>query len=116
MNDFTKISYYDLRWEGLHSRISPLIGRSDELDRLSRIVRRRNHNNALIVGPGGIGKTALMRGWALRTVQQDIKTSVVELDASSFHALGGATAPGFGKYQEALERLPASIVCIDNFG
>ena len=116
MNDFTKISYYDLRWEGLHRRIVPLVGRTDELDRLSRIVGRKTHNNALLVGPGGIGKTAFIRGWALQAIKQNNQTSVVELDASSFYPLGASTVPGFAKYQEALERLPASIVCIDNFG
>ncbi len=116
MNDFTKIAYYDLRWETLAKRIAPIAGRSEEMERLSRLVRRRLQNNALVVGPSGIGKTALIRGWARQMVSQHPKTKIVELDHAGFFGLGGAVSSGLAKYEEAIQRLPACVVVLDNFG
>lgn len=63
MNNPKKITYYNLREEALAGRLPVPVGRNDEMERLNRIVGRRINNNALIVGPHGIGKTALIYGW-----------------------------------------------------
>lgn len=41
-----------------------LIGRSQEIDRISRILSRRNKNNPVLVGEPGVGKTAIVEGLA----------------------------------------------------
>jgi ATP-dependent Clp protease ATP-binding subunit ClpC len=51
--------------------ISPLIGRSAELDRMLDILGKRQSNNPLIVGPSGVGKTALVEGLAQRIADGD---------------------------------------------
>lgn len=42
--------------------LSPLIGRESELERLIHILLRSSKNNPAVVGPAGIGKTALAEG------------------------------------------------------
>lgn len=41
-----------------------LIGRNQEIDRISRILSRRNKNNPVLVGEPGVGKTAIVEGLA----------------------------------------------------
>jgi ATP-dependent Clp protease ATP-binding subunit ClpA len=47
-------------------KIDPLIGRTDELDRLMQILCRRRKNNPILVGDPGVGKTAIAEGLALQ--------------------------------------------------
>jgi ATP-dependent Clp protease ATP-binding subunit ClpA len=45
--------------------IDPLIGRTEEVNRLIQILSRRRKNNPLLVGDPGVGKTAIVEGLAL---------------------------------------------------
>jgi ATP-dependent Clp protease ATP-binding subunit ClpA len=45
-------------------KIDPLIGRSEELQRLVQVLCRRRKNNPLLVGEAGVGKTAIAEGLA----------------------------------------------------
>lgn len=52
----------DLLREAGNQAHPPLIERQVELDRLARRLRQRLHNNLIITGPAGCGKTALIHG------------------------------------------------------
>ena len=54
----------NLNKEALEGRIDPLIGRADEVERLTQILARRSKNNPLLVGESGVGKTAIAEGLA----------------------------------------------------
>jgi ATP-dependent Clp protease ATP-binding subunit ClpA len=45
-------------------RIDPLVGRLQEVERVSQILTRRRKNNPLLVGESGVGKTAIAEGLA----------------------------------------------------
>jgi len=116
--DFAKIRYYDLKLEALKGRLKDIVGRTEELSRLTRVMSRTIDNNCLIVGPSGIGKTALVHAWAKQSVQegQSNKLPIVEFDPESFEVFNSATPVPFQRYVEALESLPKCILFIDNFG
>ncbi|MBR6231740.1 MAG: ATP-dependent Clp protease ATP-binding subunit [Alphaproteobacteria bacterium] len=57
-NDYL-INYTRQAREG---QLTPLIGRAKELERLIHILLRASKNNPVVVGPAGIGKTALLKG------------------------------------------------------
>lgn len=61
MADVSKyiINYTQMAKAGL---LTPLVGRQDEVNRLMHILLRKNNNNPLVMGPSGIGKTALIEG------------------------------------------------------
>jgi ATP-dependent Clp protease ATP-binding subunit ClpC len=117
MADFSKINYLDLKLEAAHGRLPVLTGRREEAERLTRVVSKDLHNNCLVVGEAGSGKTALLRGWSAellkQTAFQDLQ--VVELDSESFAGLQAPTGWS-GKYQEALAGLPSCAIIIDDFG
>ena len=72
-------------------KIDPIVGREDEIERVTQILSRRRKNNPLLVGEAGVGKTAIAEGLAYRIVKGDIpevlKNSVVfSLDLASLLA------------------------------
>ncbi len=45
-------------------KLDPVIGRSDEIDRVIQILCRRTKNNPVLIGEAGVGKTAIIEGLA----------------------------------------------------
>jgi ATP-dependent Clp protease ATP-binding subunit ClpC len=48
----------------------PVIGRDAEMDLLAQVLLRRNKNNPVLVGEAGVGKTAVVEGFASRLVSE----------------------------------------------
>ncbi|WP_185873340.1 AAA family ATPase [Blattabacterium cuenoti] len=56
----------------IEGKIDPLIGRENELERISQILIRRTKNNPLLIGEPGVGKTAIAEGLALNIVKKKV--------------------------------------------
>ena len=60
----TDISRYLINYSALarEGKLTALVGRESELERLIHIMLRTTRSNPVVVGPAGIGKTALIEG------------------------------------------------------
>ncbi len=53
-------------------KIDPVIGRTEEIRRITQILSRRTKNNPVLVGEPGTGKTAIVEGLAKKIVENDV--------------------------------------------
>ncbi len=72
-------------------KLDPIVGRQDEIERVSQILSRRKKNNPILIGEPGVGKSAIAEGLALRIVQRKVSRvlfnkRIVSLDLASLVA------------------------------
>ncbi|HNE93295.1 MAG TPA: ATP-dependent Clp protease ATP-binding subunit, partial [Chitinophagaceae bacterium] len=58
--------------------LDPIVGRENEIERVSQILSRRKKNNPILIGEPGVGKTAIVEGLALRIVQRKVSRVLYE--------------------------------------
>jgi len=86
------------------NKLSPIIGRDDEIRNVIRILSRKTKNNPVLIGEAGVGKTAIAEGLALRIFKGDVSTAlknrtVFSLDMGSLVA----GAKYRGEFEERLK-------------
>jgi len=68
--------------------LDPIIGRDEEIERVSQILSRRKKNNPVLIGEPGVGKSAIAEGLALKIVNRKVSRNllnkrILTLDLSS---------------------------------
>ena len=62
----------DLTAKAKSGKIDPILGRDFEVRQIVDILTRRRQNNPILTGEAGVGKTAVVEGFALRIAQGDV--------------------------------------------
>ncbi len=91
-------------------QIDPVLGRDSEINQVIDILLRRRQNNPILTGDAGVGKTAIVEGFAQRIACGDVPRGLrdVQLRALDLGLLqAGASAKG--EFEERLKSLIAEI-------
>jgi ATP-dependent Clp protease ATP-binding subunit ClpC len=101
----------DLTQKARDGGFDPVIGRSEEIDRMVQILGRRSKNNPVLVGPPGVGKTAVAEGLAQIIIDKKVSDSLKDMQVFSLD-LGGLVAGTKyrGEFEGRLKAIVEGIV------
>jgi type VI secretion system protein VasG len=90
--------------------IDPVVGRESEVRQMVDILIRRRQNNPILTGEAGVGKTAVVEGFALRVAHGDVppvlrNVSVRTLDLGLLQAGAGVK----GEFENRLKQVIAEV-------
>lgn len=78
-------------------KLPPVVGRSQEITQMIEILCRRTKRNPVLVGPAGVGKTAIVEALAMRIVQGDVPAPLKNVQLYSLqpsNLVAGASISG----------------------
>ena len=93
----------DLTAQARSGSMDPIVGRDDEIRQVVDILMRRRQNNPILVGEAGVGKTAVVEGFAQRIARGDVPPSLKEVELRSLDVgLLQAGASMKGEFEQRL--------------
>ena len=101
---------FDLTERARRGELDPVLGRDYEIRQVVDILTRRRQNNPILVGEAGVGKTAVVEGFAMRVAQGEVpdalkNVSVRALDLALLQAGAGVK----GEFESRLKGLIKEI-------
>lgn len=97
----------DLTAKARNGKIDPVLGRDFEIRQIVDILTRRRQNNPILTGEAGVGKTAVVEGFALRIAEGDVPDPLKNVALRSLDL--GLLQAGAGIKGEFEQRLKSVI-------
>lgn len=104
----------DLTKLAREGKLDPIIGRSDEMDRLVQILSRRKKNNPVLIGEPGVGKTAIVEGLAQRIINKEVPASLQKKRLLTIDLAGVVAGTKYrGQFEERLKAIISEITATE---
>ena len=103
----------DLTARAKEGKIDPVLGRDSEIRQVIDILTRRRQNNPILTGEAGVGKTAVVEGFALRIAQGDVPAAMKNialrtLDLGLLQAGAGVKGEFENRLKSVIEEVKSS--------
>ncbi len=103
----------DLTAAAKAGRIDPVLGRDAEVRQIVDILMRRRQNNPILTGEAGVGKTAVVEGFALRIAEGDVpeplqNVALRTLDLGLLQAGAGVKGEFENRLKQVIEEVQSS--------
>ena len=97
------------------NRLNPFIGRKQIIDKIIRILSKKQKNNPMLIGSAGVGKSALVEGVAMKFLEINPGINIYRLDLGMIIAGTKYRGDLEERMLEVIEKIknPNSIVFID---
>lgn len=100
----------DLTERARQGELDPLIGRSDELQRMIQILSRRGKNNPCLIGEPGVGKTAIVEGLAARVAAGAVPEHLQEKRILTLDVSGMVAGTKYrGEFEERIKGIMQEV-------
>ncbi|MCC6510647.1 MAG: type VI secretion system ATPase TssH [Pirellulaceae bacterium] len=109
-NDALNRYTVDLTEQARQGKIDPIVGRDDEIRQVVDILMRRRQNNPILTGEAGVGKTAVVEGFALRIAAGDVPPTLKDVSLRALDVgLLQAGASMKGEFEERLKQVIQAV-------
>jgi len=107
----------NLTLRAARGEIDPVLGRDFEVRQMADILIRRRQNNPILTGEAGVGKTAVVEGFALKIVEGDVppplrNVEIRTLDLGLLQAGAGIKGEFENRLKSVISEVKASAVPI----
>ena len=100
----------NLTEDARQGKIDPILGRDEEIRQIIDILIRRRQNNPILTGEAGVGKTAVVEGFALRIASGDVPDPLKDVCVRSLDlGLLQAGASVKGEFENRLKSVIAEV-------
>ena len=105
----------DLTKKAIDGKLDPVIGRTDEIQRLIQILSRRTKNNPCLIGESGVGKTAIVEGLAEKIAEGDVPDILKDKQIFSMDISGMVAGAKYrGDFEERIKKALAEVKKVGN--
>ncbi|MBT8155470.1 type VI secretion system ATPase TssH [Epibacterium ulvae] len=110
----------DLTAQAKNGEIDPIVGRDEEIRQIVDVLMRRRQNNPILTGEAGVGKTAVVEGFALRIARGDVPPALQDvrlmvLDVGLLQAGASMKGEFENRLRQVIDEVQASPVPIVMF-
>ena len=110
----------DLTQQARDGKIDPIVGRDEEIRQVVDVLMRRRQNNPILTGEAGVGKTAVVEGFALRIARGDVppalrEAKILALDVGLLQAGASMKGEFENRLKSVIDEVQASTTPIIMF-
>ena len=105
----------DLTKMAKEGKLDPVVGRTEEMQRVVQILSRRMKNNPCLVGEPGVGKTAIVEGLAQMITAGEVPETVMGKRLLSLDLSGMVAGSKYrGEFEERIKKLIGEVTQVGN--